>query len=239
MHPNQKQDVDPLTARLAGKAAQSPWFRHPRNLIALAVALVAVIVGVFFVVSYDSGRGSATARVGSGPNKTLADYFAANDITQTPVRPGEPGTPAITIPLPPGWSEAGSDMASGAYTEILYDNATNPDDVPFVEVLLSRLEGPADPAQVLEYAPGELRNLPGYRSVSEPMTSKLGGFDAVQLAGLYNKAGEERLIAQKTVAIPLGNSLFVLQMNADTPKVDAQALQLATVVIDEQLRIVL
>ena len=238
MHPNQKQDVYPLTARLAGEVAQSPWFRRPRNLIVLALALVAVIVGVFVAVNYDSGRGSATARVGSGPNKTLADYFAANDITQTPVRPGEPGTPSITIPLPPGWSEAGPDPRSGAYVEFLYDDATNPDDVPFVEVLVSRLEGPADPAKVLEYAPGELRNLPGYRSVSEPMTSKLSGFDAVQLAGLYNNAGEERLIAQKTVAIPLGNSLFVLQMNADTPKVDAQALQLATVVIDEQLRIV-
>lgn len=238
MRPNQHHDAGPLVTQAPAKASGGPRFRSPRNLIVLALALVAVIVGIFVVVSRDSDRsGSATAKVGSGPNKTLADYFAASNITQTPIRPGEPGTPTITIPLPPGWSGAGSDPPSGAYAEILYDDATNPDDVPFVEVLLSRLEGPADPAQVLEYAPGELKNLPDYQSVSEPMTSKLSGFDAVQLAGLYTKDGEERLIAQKTVVIPSGEGLFVLQMNADAPTADAPALQLATVVIDEQARI--
>ena len=236
MPAHQRHDRDPLTAQAPAKAAASSWLRRPRNLI-VALALVAVVVGVFVSVNRDSGRGSAIAKVGSGPNKTLADYFSANDITQTPLRPGEPGIPTITVPLPPGWSDAGSDTPSGAYAEILYDDATNPDDVPFVEVLLSRLEGPADRAQVLEYAPGELRNLPDYKSVSEPMASKLSGFDAVQLAGLYTKDGEERLIAQKTVVIPSPNGLFVLQMNADAPKADAPALQLATVVIDEQATI--
>ncbi len=237
MPAHQRHDGDPLTTQASVKAVARPWFRRPRNLIVLALSLVAVIVGVFVVVNRDSGRGSATAKVGSGLNKTLADYFAANDITQTPVRPGAPGSPNITIPLPPGWSDAGSDTPPSAYAEILYDDATNPDDVPFVQVLLSRLEGLADLTQVLEYAPGELRNLPDYKSVSEPMASKLSGFDAVQLAGLYTKDGEQRLIAQKTVVIPSGNGLFVLQMNADAPKADAPALQLATVVIDEQATI--
>ncbi len=238
MRSNQHHDAGPLMAQAPAKASGGPWFRSPRNLIVLALALVAVIVGVLIVVNRDSGRsGSATAKVGSGSNKTLADYFAANGITQTPIRFGDPGTPTVTIPLPPGWSDAGSDTPSGAYAEILYDDATNLDDVPFVEVLLSRLEGPADPAQVLEYAPGELKSLPDYRSVSEPMTSKLSGFDAVQLAGFYTKDGEGRLIAQKTVVIPSPNGLFVLQMNADAPKADAPALQLATVVIDERATI--
>lgn len=237
VRPKPNHDADALTAHAAAKVAGGPWFRQPRNLIVLALALVAVIVGAFVVVNRDSGRESATSKVGSGPNKTLTDYFAANGITQTPVRPGEPGTPTVTIPLPPGWSDAGPDTPSGAYAEILYDDATNPDDVPFVEVLLSRLDGPADPAQVLEYAPGELRNLPDYQSVSQPMTTQLSGFDAVQLAGLYTKDGEERLIAQKTVVIPSGEGLFVLQMNADGPTADAPAVQLATVVIDEQGKI--
>jgi hypothetical protein len=59
----------------------------------------------------------------------------------------------------------------------------------------------------------------------------------VQLGGLYTKNGEERLIAQKTVAIPTPNGLFVLQMNADAPKPDAPALQLATAFIDQQAKI--
>lgn len=238
MPAHQRHDGDSLTAQATAKTAASSWFRRPRNLVVLALALVAVIVGAFVVVNRDSGRsGSVTAKVGSGLNKTLADYFAANDITQTSVRPGQSGAPIVTIPVPPGWSAAGSDLQPGVYAELLYDDATNPGDVPFVEVLLSRLDGPADPAQVLEYAPGELRNLPDYDSVSQPMTSELSGFDAVQLAGLYTKDGEQRLIAQKTVVIPSPNGLFVLQMNADAPSADAPALQLATVVIDEKAAI--
>lgn len=234
MRPNQNHDAEPSTTQTPAKAAASPWFRQPRNLIVLALALVAVIVGVFVVVNRDSGRGSATAKVGSGPNKTLADYFSANDVTQTPVRPGDPGIPTITIPVPPGWSDAGPDTPSGAYAEIIYDAATNPDDAPFVEVLLSRLDGSVDPRQVLEYAPGELRNLPDYRPVSEPMHTKLTGFDAVQLAGLYTKDGQERIIAQKTVVVPTSMGMFVVQMNADGPKSDAPVVQQVTAHIDER-----
>lgn len=233
-----KHDADSSGYQASAKKAHTPWYRRLRIPILLAVALLAVAVGIFMVVNRDSGRsGSATAKVGSGPNKTIADYFAANSITQTPVRPGEPGAPIITIPAPPRWSDAGSELQSGVYAELLYDDASNLDDVPYVEVLLSRLDGAADPAQVLEYAPGELRNLPDYRSVSEPMTSRLSGFDAVQLAGLYTKDGGERLIAQKTVVIPSPNGLFVLQMNADAPTADAPALQLATAFIDQQAKI--
>lgn len=216
------------------------WYRRPRNLAVFIVALVAVTVAVFVVINRDTGRsgsGSATTQAGSGPNKNLAEYFAASGITQTPVRPGDSGVPFVEIPTPPGWSNAGPDIKPGVYAELLYDEATNPEDVPVVEILLSRLDGAVDPAQVLEYAPGELKNLPDYRSVSEPMTSQLSGFDAVQLAGLYTKDREDRLIAQKTVVIPSPNGLFVLQMNADAPTADAPALQLATVVIDEQAKI--
>ena len=239
MPAHQKHNGDSLRAQPPAKKI-APWICRPRNLIVLAFALVAVIVGVFVVINRHSGHseaGSATAKVGTGPNKTLTDYFAANGITQTPVRAGEPGAPTVTIPVPPGWSDAGPEIRPGAYAEFLYDDASNPDDVPFVEILFSRLDGAADPAQVLEYAPGELRNLSDYRPVSEPAASNLSGFEAVALGGLYTKNGEERLIAQKTVVVPSQNGLFVLQMNADAPKADAPALQLATVVIDEQAKI--
>lgn len=229
-----------LTAQPSATATGTAWFRRPRNLVGLVVVLVAVMVGLFLVPNRDSERSeseSATAKVGSGSNKTLSDYFAANDIAQTPVRAGEQGAPLISIPTPPGWSDAGSDVQPGAYAELLYDDASDPDDVPFVEILLSRLDGAVDPGQVLEYAPGELKNLPDYRPVSEPMASQLSKFEAVQLAGIYTKGGKERLIAQKTVVIPSPNGLFVLQMNADAPTADAPALQLATVVIDEQAKI--
>lgn len=229
-----------LTAQTPATATGTAWFRRPRNLVVLVLTLVVAIVGALFVTNRDPGGSkseSGKAKVASGPNKTLSDYFAANNIVQTPVRAGESGVPLISIPDPPGWSDAGSDIQPGAYAELLYDDASNPDDVPFVEILLSRLDGAVDPAQVLEYAPGELKNLPDYRPVSEPMASQLSKFEAVQLAGIYTRDGKERLIAQKTVVIPSPNGLFVLQMNADSPTADAPALQLATVVIDEQAEI--
>lgn len=209
--------------------------RRPRNILLLTMALFSVVVGVFVVI----GRESAPQRAESdlGPHKTIVDYLAANNVTQSSLQIGEQGSPTILIPPPPGWSDAGADKQPSAYSEFLYQDAINPDDVPFIEVLLSRLNGAVDPVMVLEYAPGELRNLPDYRPVSEPFASKLSGFDAVQLAGLYTKNGEERLIAQKTVVIPTGNGLFVLQMNAEAPTSDALALQLATAFIDEQAKV--
>lgn len=214
--------------------AARPWYRRPRNLLALLLVVGAVIAGVFMMSHRDSGSAGPGR---TGPSKTIADYLADNDITQTPVRVGEPGTPVITLPMPPGWSDAGPDTPPGIYGEMLYDSATNPDDAPYIDILLSRLDGDADPAQVLQYAPGELKNLPDYIPGSDPKTSQLSGFDAVQLAGLYTKNGEQRIIAQKTVVIPSESGLFVLQMNANAPKAEASILQQATAVIDEQAKI--
>lgn len=257
MATHRKSDPDPLDRRVPAKESAAeraaadlvgsvavvgptPWYRRPRNLAVLILALAAVIAGVFIVVDRDSGQsksGSGAAKISTGANKTLADYFAASNITQTPVRVGETGAPVIDIPLPRGWSDAGPDTRPGVYAEWLYDDAANPDDAPFIDVLLSRLDGAADPAKVLEYATGELQNLPDYRAVSAPKTSQLSGFEAVQLGGLYSKNGEERIIAQKTVVIPSGDGLFVLQINADAPKDEAQVVQLATAGIDEQAKI--
>jgi hypothetical protein len=73
--------------------------------------------------------------------------------------------------------------------------------------------------------------------VSDPISSKLSGFDAVQLAGLYTRDGTQRTIAQKTVVIPVNGAVYVLQINADALKSDAAALALATDVIDKQTKI--
>ncbi len=234
---DEEQRTKAKPAKLAAHAAPVPWYRRPRNLVVLVLVAAAVIAGGLVLVKRDSGPSKSGSSV-AGANKTIADYLADNDITQTPVRVGEPGTPVITLPMPSGWSDAGPETPPGIYGEMLYDTAANPDDVPYIDILLSRLDGDADPAQVLEYATGELENLPDYIPGSDPKTSQLSGFDAVQLAGLYTKNGEQRLIAQKTVVIPTPTGLFVLQMNANAPKADAPALQQATAVIDEQAKIV-
>lgn len=137
MPAHQRHDGDPLTTQASVKAVASPRFRRPRNLIVLALALVAVIVGVFVIVNQDSGRGSATVRR-TTPSPITSPRTAIAARQSGPVSRGLQPSRS----LPPGWSDAGPDTPSGAYAEILYDDATDPDDVPFVEVILSRLEGP-------------------------------------------------------------------------------------------------
>lgn len=225
--------------KLAAASGSTPWHRRPRIIATLGVALVALIGGAVLFADREFGdsKSDSTAAKVSGPNRTLADYFAANNITQTPVRPGDPASPVVTIPTPPYWSDAGPDTPAGMYGEWLYDDAADPDDVPFVDILLSRLDGAADPAKVLEFAPGELTNLPDYRVVSAAAPSQLNGFEAVELGGLYTKNGEERIIAQKTVVIPSGDKLFVLQINANAPKDEAFVVQQVTAMIDKQAKI--
>src|SRR6476619_4343038 len=90
--------------------------------------------------------------------------------------------------------------------------AANP---PTILALLSKLQGNVDPAKILEFAPGEMKNLPGYEGDGVGSASKLGGFDAWQIGGTYNKNGVKHAVAQKTVVIPGSDGLFVLQLNAD------------------------
>lgn len=215
-----------------------PWYRRPRYLVVLVTLVIAISASISVAVNRKpSPPGSATAKVTGGPNKTIADYLAANGIVQIPARPGEANVPSIDIPVPAGWSDVGDETAPGIYREMVYDFATNPDDAPFVDIILSRIDGAADPVRILDFAPGELQNLPDYRPVSEPNASQLSGFEAVQLAGIYSKDGEARIIAQKTVVIPSAYGLFVLQMNADGPKGEAAVVQQVTAQIDERTKI--
>ena len=103
--------------------------------------------------------------------------------------------------------------------------------------LVSKLTGKVDQAKLIEYAPGELQNLPGYDGSGNGSASTLGGFQAWQLGGTYEKNGKKRAIAQKTVVIPSGDAVFVLQLNADSLESEQGPLMDATNVIDEQTTI--
>ena len=102
---------------------------------------------------------------------------------------------------------------------------------------LRPLTGNVDPAKILEYAQGEIKNLPGYDGATEGSPSTLGGFDATQIGGAYTRDGVKRAIAQKTVVIPGQDALYVLQLNADGTEDQMGALTDARSVIDEQTTI--
>jgi hypothetical protein len=173
----------------------------------------------------------------SGSNPTIASYIKENGIVETPVKRGDSGSPTINLPVPPGWKGAGNRAPDWAYAAILLGDPSAANDAPTVIALVSKLSGNVDPAEILRYAPNEIRNLPGYKGAQQGTSSTLSGFAAIQIGGTYTKDGVKRAIAQKTVVIPGANGLYVLQLNADGTEDQMGALMDATGVIDEQTTI--
>jgi hypothetical protein len=178
-----------------------------------------------------------SATPAAGPNKTIVDYIKENGIVESPVHRGDPGAPTIDLPFPAGWEDAGNRTPEWAYGAIVATDPAMAQDPPTIIALVSKLTGNVDPAKILEYAQGEIKNLPGYDGATEGSPSTLGGFDATQIGGTYTKDGVKRAIAQKTVVIPGQDALFVLQLNADGTEDQMGALMDATSVIDEQTTI--
>lgn len=172
-----------------------------------------------------------------GPHKTINDYIDENNISETPFTADQPGTPNFDFPFPPDWSDAGDRTPEWAYGAVVYDKPLDPADPPAMVAIASKLTGPVDPEKILEYAPGQLLNLPDFKPLGDPEKSKLGGFEAVQSAGTYTYEGKARVIAQKTVVIPGNGALFALQLNADAPQTQEAVVTDAAKVIDEQTKI--
>jgi hypothetical protein len=187
--------------------------------------------------STTSKAAPTTSAQAAGPNKTIVDYIKESGITEAPVHRGDPGSPTIDLPFPPGWEDAGSRTPDWAYGAILFNDPAMAQDPPTIIALVSKLTCNVDPAKILEFAPGEIKNLPGYDGATEGSPSTLGGFDATQIGGLYTKNGVKRAIAQKTVVIPGQDGLYVLQLNADGTEDQMGPLMDATGVIDEQTKI--
>jgi hypothetical protein len=173
----------------------------------------------------------------AGSNKTIVDYIKENGIVEAPVHRGDPGSPTIDLPFPPGWEDAGNRKPEWAYGAIVFNDPAMAQDPPTIIALVSKLTGNVDPAKILEFAPGEIKNLPGYEGAAEGSPSTLSGFDATQIGGIYTKDGVKRAIAQKTVVIPGQDGLYVLQLNADGTEEQMGPLMDATTAIDEQTTI--
>ncbi len=174
---------------------------------------------------------------GAQAHKTIADYITENHITETPVHNGDAGAPVIGLPMPPGWQKAAESGAS--YGTIVLAQPANPQDPPTISALVAKLTGDVDVSKILQYAPGELQNLPGYEGTGDGSASTLSNFQAWQISGSYTKDGTKRAVAQKTVVIPSQGAVFVLQLNADALDSDGGPLADATNIIDDQTTITL
>jgi hypothetical protein len=150
---------------------------------------------------------------------TIADYLKQNNITSTPVRPGDPNAPVVKFPALPSWRDAGSATPPYAYGALVDTDPEFREDPPTVVVVYSKMPSDTDPGEILKLAPNEIRNLPDFNAefggVEEPKQEKMAGFDSVRFGGSYVRNGVGRLIAQKTAVIPGKDGLFVLQINLD------------------------
>jgi hypothetical protein len=173
----------------------------------------------------------------AGPNPTIATYIQQNNIQETPVKRDDPGSPTIDLPVPEGWEPAGEDTPEWAYGAIIYTGPEAGEYTPSIVALVSKLTGNVDPQKVIDLAPGELNNLPGWKPLNEGSTSTLGEYPAYQLGGTWVQDGQTKVVAQKTVVIPGSDGLYVLQLNADGLEDQIDLIGAATDVIDSQTKI--
>lgn len=166
-----------------------------------------------------SGKAESTTKAKptstEGANETIADYIAQNGITETPVKPDDPNAPTIDLPFPAGWENAGANTPEWAYAAIVYSGADAGNYQPSIIALLSKLEGNVDQEKLIEYAGGELKNLPDYTEVQPETKSTFSGFPSLAIAGTHSEGGQEILAAQKTVVIEGKDGIYVLQLNLD------------------------
>ena len=173
----------------------------------------------------------------AGPNPTIATYIAENGIQEVGVKMGDPEAPPVNLPVPPGWEPlAPEDAPEWAYGAIVNTEPEWENDPPNVIAIMSKLVGEVDPQQIIDLAPGELKNLPDYEG-GEGEESTLAEYPAVVLGGTYTRDGATRYIAQKTVLIPASDGFFVLQLNVDGPEDAREVLNAATETIDNETTI--
>ena len=176
---------------------------------------------------------------GRSEGATLNAYITANKIAEIPFKKDDPGTPKLEFPLPPDWSPAGDRTPDWAYGAIVYDKAPDPENPPFMYAIASKLTGNVDPAKILELAPGQLNELPGFAPREAPHSDKVSGFDAIDYVGTYMWEGQRRLVGQQTIVIPGKDALFVLQLNGEAPEGQGQPVVDAVKLINEQTKITL
>jgi len=168
--------------------------------------------------SAPAGQGEATEAATDAPEvgANLNQYIVDNKIAEVPFKKDEPGTPTISFPLPTDWIPAGDRTPEWAYGAIVYDKAKDSNDPPYMYAIASKLTGNVDANKVLELAPGQLDELPGFKPVNgAPQRVTFGGYDAISYVGTYEWEGKSRSVGQETVVIPGKDGLFVLQLNAE------------------------
>lgn len=236
-----------------------PPRRRRRGLLvaAIVLAVVLVVAGVVTVVAMNSGGNHAapasptsasrsTAPTTSRPARpvapptradgkayTIVDYIHDNGLFEVPIHRETADAPAVTVPIPPGWADAGTRAPSWAYSAMFFQGLPPNVEPPTVISLMSKLSGAVEAAKILQYAPNEVRNLPGFQGgATRPF--RLAGFDAVEVVGAYDRDARRHAVWQKTAVVPAVGGLFVLQINADALEPEVQIITDVGNLVDQQ-----
>ena len=234
-------------------AVQRRWQTRSWLVAAVSTAVIGVALGLTILVVVQSPNSSNTSTStstststattsapstdaqASGPNETIADYIKKNNIQATKITHGTPGAPTIDLPVPQGWTRI-PEGADAPYGGIVFNTPSNPNDPPKIIANVEKLTGNVDTDKLLAVAPGQVKNLPGYDG-DDGQKSTQGDYPANQVSGSYTKNGVTRMVAQKTVVIQSKDGTYLLQLNADGPQADADALKGVVRVIDQKTTI--
>ncbi|MDI9897963.1 MULTISPECIES: LpqN/LpqT family lipoprotein [Nocardiaceae] len=181
---------------------------------------------------------ATTTEAPAGPNPTIADYIVDAGLTEIPVTRDDPTAPTINLAIPDGWVDAAEQTPEWAYGAIIYPEVAADERTPSMIAIVSKLEGDVDPQAIIDYAPGELMNLPQFTPSGEGAVSTLSGFPAYQIAGTYvDDTGAEVVSAQKTAIITGQDGYYILQINVDGSVDQFDLLVDATTQVDDQTTI--
>ena len=231
-----------------------------RTLASTGIAIVAIAIGLAGCGSSPSSNNAAskTSAAGSaatsattakpqskvaprttaqGPNPSIASYFQDSHITATPVHKGDPGAPTINLPIPDGWADAGHDTPADAYWAIVDTGPEAAAYTPSIVVTVFKLTGNVDQQKILDLAGGELKNLPEFRPMGDGSSTTLSDFPGYQIGGTWSDNGKSKAAAQKTVAVPAGDGINLLRLNADCLEDQVDKALPATITIDETTKI--
>jgi Probable lipoprotein LpqN len=172
-----------------------------------------------------------------GPNPTIASYLQQNGITETPVHRGDPGAPTIDLPIPDGWTDAGPDTPATAYWAIIDNGPEAAKYTPSIVATVSKLVGDVDEQKLIDLAPGEVKNLPGFKPMGDGSTDTFADFPAYQIGGTWVQDGQTKAVAQKTVVIKGSDAVYLLRLNADCLEDQIDKALPATITIDEKTKI--
>jgi hypothetical protein len=173
-----------------------------------------------------------------GPNPTIDSYIQQNGITQTPVHRGDPGAPTINFPIPDGWADAGADTPPTAIWAVVDNGPEAAKYTPSIVATMTKLSGgDLDPQKLLDLAPGELKNLPGFQPKGEGSEDALADFPANEFGGTWTQDGQTKAVAQKTVVITKGDDVYLLRLNIDCLADQMDQVIPATSTIDDKTTI--